>query len=100
MDIDRFNASLAASQPPTDLPVLLEALWYDGHGDWGRAHKIVQGQKGKDAAAVHAYLHRKEGDLSNADYWYQRADRVRETIALTEEWGELVRTLIARNTLG
>jgi len=97
MDFDRFNASLAVQQPPAGLSALLEALWYDGHGDWTRAHNIVQGEEGKDAAAVHAYLHRKEGDLSNADYWYLRAHRARTSVSLADEWKELVRCLIASN---
>ena len=95
MDIDRFNASLAVRHPPAGLSALLEALWYDGHGDWERAHNIVQRQEGKDAAAVHAYLHRKEGDLSNADYWYLRAQRARTSVPLADEWRDLVVLLIA-----
>jgi hypothetical protein len=50
----------------------LEALWYDKHGDWNRAHEIVQETGGAVGDRIHAYLHRKEGDLGNAMYWYSR----------------------------
>ena len=77
MNIEGFESCLKDARPPAALPALLSALWHDARGDWKRAHEIVQGEKGEDAAAVHAYLHRKEGDLSNADYWYGRARRQR-----------------------
>lgn len=70
-------------------PELL-ALWYDGKGDWKKAHDQVDHLSGKSAARVHAYLHRKEGDLWNADYWYSKAGEKRPIISLEEEWGELV----------
>ena len=63
-------------------------------GDWNRAHEIAQSQKGRSAAAVHAYLHRKEGDLPNADYWYERAGRARTRGALEKEWESLVTELL------
>ena len=94
MDIERFESSARESQPPASLPPLLQALWHDAHGDWSRAHAIVQGENGRNAAAVHAYLHRKEGDLSNADYWYGRAHRKRPTGTLAQEWRELAELLL------
>lgn len=94
MDIARFEASINDPAPPGGLPKLLEALWFDAHGDWARAHGIVQGEKGAQAAAVHAYLHRKEGDLSNADYWYGRAHRQRPGGALGDEWRALAVELL------
>lgn len=94
MDIERFESSVREAQPPANLPPLVQALWHDARGDWARAHTIVQGEKGKDAAAVHAYLHRKEGDLSNADYWYERAGRKRPGGALAHEWRELAERLL------
>ena len=68
----------------------LKALWYDGKGDWKKAHDQVDHLSGKSAARVHAYLHRKEGDLWNADYWYSKAGEKRPTLSLEEEWKELV----------
>jgi hypothetical protein len=68
----------------------LKALWYDGKGDWTKAHDQVDQLPGKSAARVHAYLHRKEGDQWNADYWYRRAGESRPNLSLEEEWEELV----------
>ena len=90
MDLDQFKQSLAAERPPAGLSACLEALWRDGHGDWDGAHQCAQGESGADAAWVHAYLHRKEGDLSNADYWYRRAGRQRPDTPLSDEWEALV----------
>lgn len=53
----------------------LKALWYDLHGDWDTAHRIVQNLYDAHAEWIHAYLHRKEGDLGNAKYWYRRSGR-------------------------
>ena len=97
MDIERFESSLKDANPAPDLTLLLQSLWHDARGDWARAHAIVQGEKGRDAAAVHAYLHRKEGDLSNADYWYARANRTRPTATLAIEWRELAERLLTRD---
>lgn len=66
------------------------ALWFDGKGDWEKAHDQVDQLSGKNAARVHAYLHRKEGDLWNADYWYSKADEKRPQVSLKAEWEELV----------
>jgi hypothetical protein len=68
----------------------LKALWYDGKGDWKKAHDQVDHLSGKSAARVHAYLHRKEGDLWNADYWYGKAGEKRPNLSLEEEWESLV----------
>ncbi len=68
----------------------LTALWYDGKGDWNKAHNQVDHLSGKSAARIHAYLHRKEGDLWNADYWYSKAGEKRPNLSLEEEWSELV----------
>ena len=98
MNIERFQSTITNGEPPENLHPLLNALWHDAHGDWKRAHEIVQGEKGSDAAAVHAYLHRKEGDLANADYWYGRAQRVRPDAALTVEWRGLVELFLNRDS--
>lgn len=70
MDQREFRKSLAARTPPAGASKLLQALWHDAKGDWPRAHEIVQAVKGATSARVHAYLHRKEGDLDNAKYWH------------------------------
>lgn len=74
---------------------MLEALWWDARGDWRRAHEIAQEIDSDDAALIHAYLHRKEGDLINAGYWYRRAGAQTATDALQAEWERIVRALLA-----
>lgn len=71
----------------------LLALWHEGAGDWEQAHRIVQEMDDADAAWIHAYLHRKEGDIANADYWYRRAGRKRPMHGLDEEWASLVEAM-------
>ena len=73
-----------------DYSPMLKALWYDGNGDWGKAHDQVDSLDGQPAARIHAYLHRKEGDQWNADYWYRRAGEVRPNLSLEQEWEELL----------
>lgn len=89
MNLDRLRASLAEAAPPAGLPQAAQALWWDAKGDWGRAHECAQAQDDALGAAVHAYLHRKEGDLANARYWYARSGRPVAVGTLDEEWLEL-----------
>lgn len=92
--IDYFKNTLPESEPPDHLPPHLQALWYDGKGDWSKAHDLIDHLSDKQSSHVHAYLHRKEGDLWNADYWYRRAGEVRPEISLEEEWDNLVRVFL------
>jgi len=85
-----FKASLNAEQPDSKLSVQLKSLWYDGKGDWNKAHAQVDHMSDRASAWVHAYLHRKEGDVWNADYWYSKAGKTRPDISLEEEWEQLV----------
>ncbi|MGD8589270.1 MAG: hypothetical protein PVG22_10625 [Chromatiales bacterium] len=94
MDQQTFERSLTEHIPPAGISPLLEALWYDAQDDWERAHRIVQAISSVDAAWVHAYLHRKEGDIWNADYWYSRAGRQRPNLSLEDEWRSLVAELL------
>lgn len=94
MEIDEFRQSLAAQTPPAGVNKLLQALWHDAKGDWKRAHEIVQSVKGKAGARVHAYLHRKEGDLDNAKYWHGRAGTKIPKVPLEKEWDALVTELL------
>jgi hypothetical protein len=93
MTIEQFRSTLAANEPPEG-PPLLTALWYDATGDWQRAHEIAQAIEDASGAWVHAYLHRKEGDLGNAAYWYQRAQQPVATDSLDEEWSRIVTSLL------
>ena len=95
MKFDDFSDSLKKDSPPKDLSTELQGLWWDGKGDWNKSHETVQDLSGKDAAWVHAYLHRKEGDIWNADYWYTRAGRVRPGTSIEEEWADLVQKLLS-----
>jgi hypothetical protein len=94
MDLNKFLESLGSDSPPAELAPPLAALWWDAKGDWAQAHGLVDELESKDAMAVHAYLHRKEGSLSNADYWYARAGRTHHRPALDDEWRSLVSGLL------
>ena len=85
-----FVATLEQQQPPQDLNPILQALWWQGKDDWEKAHRIVQELEGKDSALVHAHLHRVEGDLNNAGYWYRQAGEPTSQLPLKEEWHSLV----------
>jgi hypothetical protein len=93
MTEDEFKTSLAAATPPA-LPPPLLALWHDAKGDWDGAHKCVDTSGEADAMWVHAYLHRKEGDLANARYWYARAGRPPATGPLETEFAAILAALL------
>jgi hypothetical protein len=94
MTFDEFVASLERPHTPEKLLGPLHALWLDGKGHWDQAHGVVEKLDGRTAASVHAYLHRKEGDVSNAGYWYGQAGRKRPVVPLGEEWEALTRELL------
>lgn len=94
MNFDAFQSSLSAPEPPDTLNVYLRALWYDGKGNWDKAHELIQDMKDKTAARLHAYLHRKEGDNWNANYWYSKAGTRMPGYSLPKEWKELVKELL------
>ena len=94
MTLDEFKASLEGDAPPAGLSKALQALWAEAHGDWDAAHKLAQAGNDENGAWVHAYLHRVEGDLSNAGYWYRRANKPVSSVPLPEEWDEIAATLL------
>jgi hypothetical protein len=95
MTFEEFTLSIAQNDmPDTALSDLLTSLWWDRKGDWDRAHAIAQDIPTVQGSAVHAYLHREEGVLWNADYWYRRAGRPRPEISLAEEWEALTREML------
>jgi hypothetical protein len=95
MTLAEFDAAVAARrQLPAGTAPLLTALWHDATGDWDRAHTLAQDVETADGAWVHAYLHRKEGDTSNARYWYRRAGRRAESGALDDERRTIVAALL------
>lgn len=89
-NLAEFKASLQSDSPDEQMDVLLKALWYDGKGNWDEAHHLVDHLNDLASARIHAYLHRKEGDIWNADYWYRKAGESRLSLALAVEWEELV----------
>ena len=96
VDLNEFRASLLLDSPPAGLSPALAALWWDAKGDWGKAHGMVDELETPEAMAVHAYLHRKEGEDWNAEYWYRRAGKRYRRADLEEEWQALVAGLIAK----
>lgn len=91
MDQQSFRESLRHAEPPAGMSPVLGALWYDAKGNWNKAHDLINDLTDRDAAHVHAYLHRKEGDAGNARYWYSRAGQPPCSSSLQDEWEELVK---------
>lgn len=89
-----FKESIDANALPNGISVQLKALWYDGKGDWHQAHELVDQLNDSSSALIHAYLHRKEGDIWNADYWYSRAKSSRPDVTLDQEWETLVQRFL------
>ena len=101
MNLDEFRATLKQSAPPDGLSPLLIAIWWDANGDWDTAHKLADetgnqadAAGARDAAWVHAYLHRKEGEESNAGYWYNQAGRTPSQLPFEAEWAEIAAYLL------
>lgn len=93
MTIEAFHHSLLNDSPPGHLSAPLLALWWDAKGNWQGAHEAAQSGEDADSAWVHAYLHRKEGDLANAGYWYRRAGKPMPKIPLKDEWSAIAAAL-------
>jgi len=95
MTLDEFRATIDKPAPPEGLSHALQTLWWDAKGDWNRAHHCAQEDRERTGSSVHAYLHRKEGDMGNAAGWYSRAGRVPPTGSLDAEWESLALELLA-----
>jgi hypothetical protein len=95
MTLQSFKESLRGDQPPAGIGAPLEALWREAKGDWDGAHALAQAQDDARGAWIHAYLHRVEGDLANAGYWYRRAGRPVCADPLREEWAAIAQALLA-----
>ncbi len=94
MTFEIFQATLAEPHPPAGLDPLVQALWHEANGDWAAAHRLAQAQDDADGAWVHAYLHRVEGDLGNAGYWYRRAGKPASELPLRDEWTTIAKALL------
>ena len=90
MTFNEFNKSLLSSTPPENISLYLQSMWYDAKQDWTKAHTIIQDIEDNNASWIHAYLHRKEGDISNAGYWYRKAAKPMPAYSLAQEWKEMV----------
>jgi hypothetical protein len=99
MTFAEFKRSLTKTKPPAGLAPPLTALWWAAKDDWDKAHAIVMDEGGKDCAWVHGYLHRVEGDLGNARYWYKQAAQSPASGPLAAEWAAIVRELLAAAAL-
>ena len=95
MNYETFIGSVYRENPPAMLSPTLTSLWWDKKGNWDKAHAIAQDIPTVQGSAVHAYLHREEGVIWNADYWYRRAGRQRPEISFEQEWEDLVREMLA-----
>jgi len=95
MNLAEFQSSQKQSTPPAGLSLALQSLWFDAKGDWEKAHELAQEDGGNPGDWVHAYLHRKEGDESNARYWYVRAGKPVYAGSLEEEWVAISEALLA-----
>jgi hypothetical protein len=94
MTLEEFRKLVDHDNPPAGLSHALIGLWWDAKGDWNKAHESAQQDEGPAGSWVHAYLHRKEGDSSNAAYWYQRARKHVPRISIEEEWKEISSSLL------
>jgi hypothetical protein len=94
MTFEEFRRTLRQSSAPSELSPALRALWEDGKGNWNAAHAIAQDIDTQTGSWIHAYLHRKEGDLGNAGYWYRRAGKPAAQDTLDEEWERIVSALL------
>lgn len=94
MNADAFRQSIVRAAPPEGVAGPLAGLWWAAKGDWDKAHIIVQDDQSREAAWVHAYLHRVEGDLPNARYWYGTAGKPVASGPLEDEWAAVVGALL------
>ena len=94
MNYEAFISSLSRTEPPAEVSAYLQAMWYDWKNDWESSHNIAQDIPDANGSWIHAYLHRKEGDFSNAAYWYLKAGKPIPTVSLTEEWKLMVENFL------
>ncbi|MFL5245314.1 MAG: hypothetical protein ACJ8FY_24725 [Gemmataceae bacterium] len=94
MDRQSFRASLNDKGPPPGLSPALQGLWHAAKGDWNKAHDCAQQQEDPEGSWVHAHLHRQEGDLANAGYWYRRAGKPTASQSIEAEWNAIADALL------
>lgn len=95
MNFEEFQQSVRSEEtPPAGIDAALAALWWDGKGDWEKAHALAKDAGSREGDWVHAYLHRKEGDEGNARYWYARSRKPFFAGGLEEEWAVMASELL------
>lgn len=94
MDVNEFKKTLDQPEPPAGTEGPLAALWHAAKGEWHKAHALIQHDDSKEAAHVHAHLHRIEGDQDNADYWYRQANEPVAEMPIDQEWSSIVGALL------
>ncbi len=99
MDLTTLKESLSSDNPPSEASVYLKALWHDAKNNWNKAHELIQDIPDKNASWIHAYLHRKEGDAGNADYWYTKAGKKRPSVSLQEEWEQIAKSFLRNDAI-
>ena len=96
MNLAKFKQLLQeGGSPPQSMSDTLKALWYDNNENWHTAHEIIQDIQSSDAFWIHAYLHRKEGDLGNALYWHNKAGQKKSEEELEKEWEQIAQHLLS-----
>ncbi len=94
--LDLARSAASDTSPPAGLSDVARALWFAKAGQWDAAHDLCQNIPGDAGAWIHAYLHREEGDASNAAYWYARAGKPMPapTVSTADEWTAIATGLI------
>lgn len=96
MTLTEFEASVTSGHMPDHLSDALKTLWLSKAGKWHEAHDICQEMHDRTGSWLHAHLHREEGDLWNADYWYQRAGKKSpgKNVTIEQEWQQMVQVFL------
>jgi len=94
MNYEEFVASLKQDSPPEGINDYLKSLWFEKNGSWEASHNIAQDIEDRTGSRIHAYLHRREGDNSNARYWYNRAGMAFPAVSMDKEWEQMVKEFL------
>ena len=92
---DLARSAQTDDSPPAGITSAQKALWLVKAGRWHDSHELCNDIPGTAGSWIHAYLHREEGDLGNAAYWYHRADKdvPDQSLSLEDEWAQITSAL-------
>ena len=93
MKYNNFIKLSKESEPSKILSGINLVLWYMVKDNWDLAHNIVQDINTETASWIHAYLHRVEGDIDNAHYWYNRANKEPASESLESELNDIIKSV-------